>query len=67
MSTSVRQKRSGPGVRTGADYLDALNDGRRVYVNGELIDNVATHPKTCGYANVVASGTTPTAGRSSRT
>lgn len=54
MSTSVKQKQSGPGVRTGADYLDALDDGRRVYINGELIDNVATHPKTSGYANVVA-------------
>jgi aromatic ring hydroxylase len=41
-------------LRTGADYLASLNDGRRVIVNGELIDNVATHPLTRGYANTVA-------------
>ncbi len=54
VNTSLKQKRSGPGVRTGQDYLDALNDGRRVYVDGEAVDNVATHPKTSGYAQVVA-------------
>lgn len=42
-------------VRTGADYLKALDDGRSVYVNGEPVDNVATHPLTRDYANTVAS------------
>jgi aromatic ring hydroxylase len=34
----------GPGALTGARYLDSLDDGREVWVNGERIANVATHP-----------------------
>ncbi len=34
-------------MRTGADYREALRDGRRVWVVGEgLIDDVTTHPAT---------------------
>jgi aromatic ring hydroxylase len=34
-------------MRTGADYRQALRDGRRVWVMGEgLIDDVTTHPAT---------------------
>ncbi len=34
-------------MRTGADYRQALRDGRRVWVLGEgLIDDVTTHPAT---------------------
>jgi len=42
-------------MRTGAAYLAALDDGRAVYVNGEKIDNVATHALTRNYAKVIAS------------
>ncbi|MGW0083032.1 4-hydroxyphenylacetate 3-hydroxylase family protein [Streptomyces sp. NPDC003393] len=41
-------------LRTGKDYLAALNDGRKVWVGDELIDNVATHPKTRAYAQRIA-------------
>src|SRR5277367_5133611 len=41
-------------LRTGKEYLAALNDGRRVFVNGELVSNVAEHPMTRGYAHTVA-------------
>lgn len=41
-------------LRTGDDYLRALNDGRRVYVNGERVENVATHPLTRDYARTIA-------------
>ena len=41
-------------LRTGQEYLAALNDGRRVFVNGELLKNVAEHPATRGYARAVA-------------
>ncbi|GAC1534369.1 MAG: 4-hydroxyphenylacetate 3-monooxygenase, oxygenase component [Marmoricola sp.] len=41
-------------MRTGQEYLDSLRDGRKVYVGGELIDDVTTHPKTKGYAHVIA-------------
>lgn len=42
-------------IRSGADYLKALDDGRQVLVNGQRVDNVATHPLTRDYANTVAS------------
>jgi aromatic ring hydroxylase len=36
-------------MRTGAEYRAALRDGRRVWVLGEgLIEDVTTHPATCG-------------------
>ncbi|WP_279382054.1 4-hydroxyphenylacetate 3-hydroxylase N-terminal domain-containing protein, partial [Pseudomonas sp. 95_A] len=41
-------------LRTGAQYLEALNDGRNVWVGDEKIDNVATHPKTRDYARRIA-------------
>ncbi|MGY4622894.1 4-hydroxyphenylacetate 3-hydroxylase family protein [Bradyrhizobium sp. USDA 4486] len=41
-------------LRTGAQYLEALNDGRNVWVGNEKIDNVATHPKTREYARRIA-------------
>ncbi|BCZ81307.1 4-hydroxyphenylacetate 3-hydroxylase family protein [Paraburkholderia terrae] len=41
-------------IRTGKQYLDSLNDGRDVWVGNDKIDNVATHPKTRGYAKVHA-------------
>ena len=31
-------------LRTGAEYLRSLDDGRAVYVDGERVRNVATHP-----------------------
>ena len=34
-------------MRTGAEYREALRDGRRVWVMGEgMIDDVTTHPAT---------------------
>jgi aromatic ring hydroxylase len=37
----------GTKMRTGADYREALRDGRRVWVLGEgLVDDVTTHPAT---------------------
>jgi 4-hydroxyphenylacetate 3-monooxygenase/chlorophenol-4-monooxygenase component 2 len=41
-------------LRTGRQYLEALNDGRDVWVGNERIDNVATHPKTRQYAQRIA-------------
>ena len=31
-------------MRKGDDYLRSLNDGRRVFVDGELVKDVTTHP-----------------------
>jgi aromatic ring hydroxylase len=41
-------------IRTGADYLESVRDGRRVLCEGELIEDITTHPKTRGYAQAVA-------------
>ena len=41
-------------LRTGQHYLDALNDGRVVWVGNEKVDNVATHPLTRDYAKRTA-------------
>ena len=49
-----RAKKNRTNLRRGKDYLAALNDGRRVFIDGELIDNVATHPQTRDYAQRTA-------------
>jgi 4-hydroxyphenylacetate 3-monooxygenase len=33
-----------PQMRTGADYLSSLDDGRRVFVDGEAVKTVTAHP-----------------------
>jgi 4-hydroxyphenylacetate 3-monooxygenase oxygenase component len=44
----------GPGALTGARFLDSLNDGREVWVDGERVKNVATHPAFRGVAQELA-------------
>jgi 3,5,6-trichloropyridin-2-ol/2,4,6-trichlorophenol monooxygenase len=41
-------------LRTGKQYLEALNDGRNVWVGNERVDNVATHRLTRDYAQRTA-------------
>jgi aromatic ring hydroxylase len=41
-------------IRTGQQYLASVRDGRRVYCDGDLIDDITTHPKTRGYAAAIA-------------
>ncbi|HUZ84210.1 MAG TPA: 4-hydroxyphenylacetate 3-hydroxylase N-terminal domain-containing protein, partial [Gaiellales bacterium] len=31
-------------IRTGAEYLESIRDGREVWVDGERVDDVTTHP-----------------------
>ncbi|HTH33066.1 MAG TPA: 4-hydroxyphenylacetate 3-hydroxylase N-terminal domain-containing protein, partial [Xanthobacteraceae bacterium] len=31
-------------VRTGAEHIKSLKDGRAVYIDGELVADVTTHP-----------------------
>jgi len=31
-------------VKTGADHLRSLQDGRAVYIDGERVEDVTTHP-----------------------
>ena len=41
-------------LRTGQDYLASLRDGRRIYIGGELITDVTTHPAFRRAARTVA-------------
>jgi len=41
-------------MRTGTQYLDALADGRRVYVDGEVVGDVVGHPAFAGIAHSMA-------------
>ena len=39
---------------TGKEYLDSLDDGREVYIYGEQVKNVATHPAFRNAARTIA-------------
>ncbi len=41
-------------MRTGADYLRDIAEPRSVYVNGELVEEVTTHPAFAGAARSIA-------------
>jgi len=41
-------------LRTGAQYLDALRDGREVWLNGERVEDVTRHPQLAGCARSLA-------------
>jgi 4-hydroxyphenylacetate 3-monooxygenase len=41
-------------MRSGAQYLAALHDGRNVYVDGEKVDDVAAAPAFSGVARTIA-------------
>ena len=42
-------------LRSGSDYLEGLKDGRVVYIGGERVDDVTTHPAFQGAAQTFAS------------
>ena len=31
-------------IRTGDDYRESIRDGRQVWIDGERVDDVTTHP-----------------------
>ena len=41
-------------ARTGAEYLAGLRDGREIWLHGERVPDVTTHPKLAGIARSVA-------------
>jgi len=41
-------------IRTGAQYLSGLRDGRRIYLDGGLVEDVTTHPGLARTARTVA-------------
>jgi 4-hydroxyphenylacetate 3-monooxygenase len=42
-------------VRTGSQYVESLEDGRQVYINGEKVRAVAEHPAFSGAVRTTAS------------
>lgn len=41
-------------MRTGAEYLSSLNDGRNVIVDGRVVDNVLEHPAFARVARTIS-------------
>jgi 4-hydroxyphenylacetate 3-monooxygenase len=41
-------------MRTGSQYLESLQDGRQVVIDGQLVRDVATHPAFSGVCRTVA-------------
>ena len=41
-------------LRTGKEHLESLRDGRAIYIGGERIDDVTTHPAFRNAAATVA-------------
>lgn len=41
-------------LKTGKEHLESLRDGRTVYIGGERVDDVTTHPAFAGSAKSVA-------------
>jgi len=50
-----RADRSGAGLRSGARYIeDIAADGRQVYIDGRMVEDVTTHPAFSGAVGSVA-------------
>jgi 4-hydroxyphenylacetate 3-monooxygenase len=41
-------------MRSGSDYLKSLNDGRWVFLDGDKVADVTSHPALCGAAHSLA-------------
>ncbi|WP_277874717.1 4-hydroxyphenylacetate 3-hydroxylase N-terminal domain-containing protein, partial [Mesobacillus harenae] len=41
-------------IRSGKDYLKSLNDGRKVFIDGELVKDITSHPALKGISQTVA-------------
>src|SRR5262245_63775037 len=41
-------------LMSGEDYLESIRDGRRVYVGGELVEDVTAHPAFRNAARTIA-------------
>src|SRR5207245_8922323 len=43
-----------PGAMTGARYIESLKDGREVWLDGEKVQDVTTHPAFTGMVHALA-------------
>ncbi len=53
--TTSNQQTSGRGIRTGAEYLAGLKDGREVWTRGKRVDDVTSEPGIARGAATLAS------------
>src|ERR1700751_2352103 len=49
-----RKPRNVTVLRTGKDYIESLRDGREVWIDGEQVQDVPTHPAFAPVVNVRA-------------
>src|SRR3954452_22219275 len=59
MSVSVKGDQSsheaaGARPMNGAEYLESLRDGRQIYIHGDKVDDVTTHPAFRNSARMMA-------------
>lgn len=54
MTTTTESATGAVAPLTGEEYLDSLRDGRKIYLDGELVDDVTTHPAFRNAAQMVA-------------
>ena len=54
MSSSTRDVDTGAAPLTGEEYLESLRDGRRVFIGGELVEDVTAHPAFRNSARMLA-------------
>jgi aromatic ring hydroxylase len=50
----VKATAGSTGIRSGREYLASLLDDRRVWISGEIVENVVEHPVFAGAARSVA-------------
>ncbi|HET58127.1 MAG TPA: 4-hydroxyphenylacetate 3-hydroxylase, partial [Deltaproteobacteria bacterium] len=44
------------GIRTVEEYRESLRDGRRVYISGEKVNDITTHPILGISCNTIGAG-----------
>jgi 4-hydroxyphenylacetate 3-monooxygenase len=54
VTTSSEALKTTVAPLTGEEYLESLRDGRRIYLGGELIDDVTAHPAFRNAAQMIA-------------
>src|SRR4030095_14690383 len=42
-------------IKTGKQYIDSLRDGRRLYIDGQVVSDVTTYPPLRGIIDTIAS------------
>ncbi|BAZ47503.1 4-nitrophenol 2-monooxygenase, oxygenase component [Nostoc sp. NIES-4103] len=53
-TSNIKLIAGSPGPLTGSEYLESLRDGREVYVYGEKVSDVTTHPAFRNAARTIA-------------